>query len=377
MNDPIDGYVEVLRGVYGQEQVRTGTPTTAAQLSSIERELGATLPGGYKAFVATHGYLCIGDPAALVIYAVASTDHGCPVEVDLLRATSALRTELGSSVIPLIRMTLPEQPRQLCVLDENGALRLLHLDEADVEPTPLPSFRECVQAALEAAVEAQLLVRVEAAGGVPPDLADFDEPRAGEATLQIHAVPPAVVKALDVEPAVADEITLYTSLAEFREQTVQWERTLRDSDSATTKELVRRMRSLLKQPGIAKLAELVGDSINIVRWADAIVVCFGDQSLETRALRGTAQLPTDGTDTIHMLSIAEVKQVAAVIGDSEQRLRAGYNPEALRARGLYNVDAPNDAAFLEELCAMWDNVVEGIQQAATHGWGWLIRRTEG
>jgi hypothetical protein len=121
----------------------------------------------------------------------------------------------------------------------------------------------------------------------------------------------------------------------------------------------------------------VGESIDIVRWADAIVICFGETSLEARALRGTKQLPTDGVDTIYTLSIGEVKQVAAVIADSEQRLRAGYNPEALRARGIYNVDAPNEAAFLEELCAMWDNVVEGIQEAAKHGWGWLIRRTEG
>jgi hypothetical protein len=377
MLDPFAGYVEVLRGIYGSEQVRTGTPATAAQLAAIESELGCTLPASYKALATSHGYLCVGDPAALVIYVVAAAGHGCSAEVDLVRATSQVRAELGRSVTPLIRMHLPNQPRQLCVVDARGALRLVHLDEPDVEETVLPSFRDCVQAAVQATIEANLLSQIEAAGGVPDDLANFDEPQAGEATLQIHAVPPAVVAAIKAEPAVADEVTLYTSVAEFREQTVQWEKTARDTDPPAVKEMVRRMRALLKQPGIAKLHDLVGESIDIIRWADAIVICLGEESVEARALRGTTSLPTDGSDTIHMLSIAEVKQVAAVIRDSEQRLRAGYQPEALRARGLYNVDAPNEAAFLEELCAMWDNVVEGIQQAAKHGWGWLIRRTEG
>jgi hypothetical protein len=42
---------------------------------------------------------------------------------------------------------------------------------------------------------------------------------------------------------------------------------------------------------------------------------------------------------------------------------------------LYSTDAPNEAAFLEELVALWDTVADGIRDAAEHGCGWLVRRT--
>lgn len=329
MDEQLVGYVELLRGVLGPQTVQTSAPPTAAQLDAVEIELGVTLPEDYKSFVRTMGSLVAG---GVVVHGVG---------------------ELGGTPLTLARVTLPDETRIYTL--------------GDASP-----FGAWLAESLRRVIEARGDAIVEAAG----DFID-DEPGAGKATLQMHAVPSAVVAVLKKEPAVADEITLYTSVAEFREQTNHWEKYARDTDPPASKEMVRRMRSLLKQPGIARLTDLVGDSVDLPQWPDAIVTCFGETATESLALRGSTALPSDGTDTLHMLWISEVKQVAAVIGDSEQRLRSGYRPDVLRARGLFSADAPNDAAFLEELCALWANVVEGIQEAAAKGSGWLIRRTNG
>lgn len=351
--------VELLRNVYGADHVRTGTPVTAAELTSLERELGVVLPEDYKQLVTAWGYWCAGSAANIVVYGIAAAEHGCPGEVDIRRA----RSDDG---VPLLRVAHGDDTR-VFGLDARGELRVLGGATA-------ASFEACLVQAIQGALEAHMAAVADAVDVEPePD----DEPAAGQANLQMHAVPAAVVAALKKEPGVADEITLYTSVSEFREQTVAWEKTQRDTDAAESKEMVRRMRSLLKQPGVAKLKELVGDSVDLFRWPDAIVACFGEDATESLALRGSTKLPSDGTDTISMLSIAEVKRVAAALADSEQRLRAGYRPDVLRARGLYNTDAPNEAAYLEELAAMWSDVAVGITDAAAAGGGWIIRRSEG
>lgn len=330
MDEQLAGFVGLLRGLLGPDAVQTGTPPTTAQLDAVETELGITLPDDYKSVVRTMGSLTAGE--MLVVHGIGA---------------------LASTPVTLARVTLPDETKVYTLGDSSP-------------------FGAWLAAAIQRVIEVRGDAIVDAAG----DIVD-DTPGTGQATLQMHAVPSAVVAVLKRQPAVADEITLYTSVAEFREQTVHWEKYARDTDPPASKEMVRRMRALLKQPGIAKLTELVGDSVDLPKWPDAIVHCFGEQATESLALRGTTKLPSDGTDTLHMLWISEVKQVAAVIGDSEQRLRAGYRPEVLRARGLFNADAPNDAAFLEELCALWANVVDGIRDAAASGAGWLIRRTNG
>jgi len=330
MDDQLVGYVELLRGMLGPDSVQTSASPTAAQLEAVELELGVTLPDDYKAVVRTFGSLTAG--ALLVVHGVG---------------------DLTGAPITLARVALPDETKVYTLGD----------------PAP---FGTWLAEALQRLIEVRGDAIVDAAG----DFID-DTPGVGQATLQMHAVPSAVVAVLKKEPAVADEITLYTSVAEFREQTVHWEKYARDTDPPAAKEMVRRMRSLLKQPGIAKLTELVGDSVDLPKWPDAIVLCLGENATESLALRGTTTLPSDGTDTLHMLWISEVKQVATVIGDSEQRLRAGYRPDMLRARGLFSAEAPNDAAFLEELCALWSNVVDAIREAAANGSGWLIRRTNG
>jgi hypothetical protein len=361
--------IELLRGVYEPALVRTGHAASVAEVDRLERELGLTLPSEHKDIVEALGFVCVGDPATLVIYGIAPADHGCPHEVDVGRS----RQLLGNALVPVVRIVTSDGETTYAVGEDSR----LHVVIGAGPARPVDGdFLGCLHRALQGALESRLEAMMKDAG-VPPELADFDVPGAGQATLQMHAVPRVVVAALKKEPAVADEITLYTSVAEFREQTVAWEKYLSESDPPERKELVRRMRSLLKQPGVAKLTELVGPSVDLVRWPDAIVACFGEEATESLALRGTVELPSEGTDTIHLLPIAEVKQVAAVLADSEARLRANYRADVLRARRLYNTDAPNEAAFLEELCAMWDAVVEEIQRAAADGCGWLIRRTEG
>jgi hypothetical protein len=343
-------YIELLRGV-DDAHVRTGHAVSVTDVERLERELGVPLPSEYKDIVQEVGFVCVGDPAALVIYGIAPADHGCPVEVDVLRSLAP-----GNVPVPLVRLVTGDGEKTYVGTEEG--------------------FLTCIRGALQAALESRLEAMMEDAG-IAPALVDIDVPGKGQATLQMHAVPRVVVAALKKEPAVADEITLYTSVAEFREQTVAWEKYQSDSDPPERKELVRRMRSLLKQPGVGKLVELVGPSVDLLRWPDAIVACFGEDATESLALRGMIELPSEGTDTIHLLPIAEVKKVAAVIADSEARLRERYRADMLRARRLYNTDAPTEGAFLEELCAMWDDVVEAIQKAAADDCGWLIRRTEG
>lgn len=374
--DEVTGYVELLRGVFEGGRVRTGAPATAEQLARIEHSLGIALPDEYKAVVRSIGYLCAGDAGELVIYGVAPTDHGCPHEVDLLRTPPGARD--AEPVVPLVRLAVAGEPTRVLALDAHGVLRVLVVETQRLEAAPSASFRAELQRAMQTAIEARLQAIAEAAGARPGIDALNDEALApGQASVQLFAVPRDVIAALKKEPAVVDEITLYTSVEEFREQTVTWEKSATLSGSPTTKELARRMRWLLGQRGIAKLRHFVTGEVDVPRWTDAIAACFGDGATESLALRGTTRLPSEGTDTIHMLSAGEVKQVAATLAGAEERLRAGYQPAALRARGLYDVGAPNEAAFLEELVALWDTVEDGIREAATQECGWIVRRTEG
>jgi hypothetical protein len=372
MEDQLTGYVELLRRLYPVSRVWTGTPVTTDQFASVERELGFPLPEEYKAVASALGYLCAGD-GELLIYGVAPTGHGCPHEVDALRASPGVR-EAGA-VLPLFRLAVDGEPTRVHVIDARGNLRVLVVEEKRLDSPATSSFRSELQRAVQTAIEARMEAIAGEAGVHPDSLDDALPP--GQASVQLFAVPRDVMAALKKEPAVVDEITLYTNVAEFREQTVEWEKTLKHTGSAITKELVRRMRSMLSQRGIAKLETFVTGEVEVPRWPDAIVACFGDTATESLALRGTTELPSDGTDTIRMLSIADVKHVASVLDGSEALLRAGYEPAALRARGLYNSDAPNEAAFLEELCALWETVADGIREAAEQGCGWLVRRTQG
>lgn len=369
MDDQLVGYVELLRGV--SEPVRTGTPVTNEQLASVERDLGIALPDEYKSVASAIGYLCAGETGELVIYGIAPADHGCPREVDALRAAASVRH--AGAVVPLVRLAVAGEPTRVHVLDARGDLLVL-VDDKRLEAPDALSFRTELQQALQAAVEARMEALAERAGARSDP--DDDALAPDQANVQMFAIPRDVVAALKKEPAVADEITLYTSVAEFREQTVEWEKTIRLTDSPTTRELVRRMRWLLSQRGIAKLKHLVSGEVDVPRWPDAIVACFGETATESLALLGTTELPSEGTDTIRMLSPAEVMQVADTLAGSEDRLRAGYQPVALRERHLFNLDAPNDAAFLEELAALWDTVADGIRDAAEQGCGWIVRRTE-
>jgi hypothetical protein len=372
MDEQLLGYVELLRGVFEPARVRTGTPASADELANVEYKLGLTLPDEYKAAVSTLGYLCAGDAGELVIYGVAPIDHDCPHEVDLLHVPPSVHETVA--VIPLVRLAIAGEPTRVLVLDAHGQLRLL----VGAQLQAAESVRAELQRMMRSAVEARMEAIAEAAGAGPALGAQDDgEPGAGQASVQLFAVPRDVVAALKKEPAVVDEITLYTSVEEFREQTVAWEKTLGPAGSPTTKELVRRMRWLLGQRGIAKLRHFITGEAEVPRWTDAIVACFGDAATESLALRGKTALPSEGTDTIRILAAGEVKQVAAALDGAEQRLRAGYQPEVLRARGLYNLDAPNEAAFLEELVALWDTVEDGIRDAARQECGWIIRRTEG
>jgi hypothetical protein len=371
MDEQLLGYVELLRGVFEPGRVRTGSPVTADQLANVEYKLGITLPEEYKAVASSLGYVCEGDAGELVIFGIAPMDHGCPLEVDLLQLPpSAHETE---AVIPLVRLAVADEPTRLVVLDAHGELRIL-VGAHHLESPASASFRAELQRVLQTAVEARMEAIARAAGVQPGH--DDDALAPGQASVQLFAVPRDVVAALKKEPAVVDEITLYTSVEEFREQTLAWEKTLGPAASPTTKELVRRMRWLLGQRGIAKLKHFITGEAEIPRWTDAIVASFGETAIESLALRGKTELPSEGTDTIRMLSAGEVKQVAAGLDGAEGRLRAGYQPAALRARGLYNVDAPNEAAFLEELVALWDTVEDGIREAATPDCGWVVRRTE-
>ncbi len=376
MDEEVRGYIELLRGVFDTARVRTGAPAAPDQLARVETELGFALPADYKAAIGSIGFVCAGDGGELVLYGVAPTDHGCPVEVDALRAAPAVR-DTGASV-PLVRVTVAGEPMRVLVLDAHGELRVLVVEDERLEPPATASFRTELQRALQTAIEARLAAIAEAAGArAGLDALNDDSLAPGQASVQLFAVPRDVVAALKKEPAVVDEITLYTSVEEFREQTVAWEKSSKLTGSPTTKELARRMRWLLGQRGITKLKDLVTGEVEVPRWPDAIVACFGERAIESLALRGSTELPSEGTDTIHKLSITDVKQVAAALDGSEARLRAGYQPAELRARGLYNTDAPSEAAFLEELLALWDAVADGLRDAAKQGCGWLVRRTAG
>ena len=392
---PFVGVIELLRTIYGSEQVRTGGPVPPDVLDGIERALGVSLPADYREFVATWGYLCAGPLGNTAIYGVVPAGAELEYELDLRRMTPLLAAEVAErvedddelreameeagAVVPVIGWAEDVPHHTVHVFDARGALRWFLVKENALDPPGGVRFTEFLQARVMRLFEQHMAdVATAAAQGAASDSLEESDYR------RLVPIGPVVAHAIEQLPAAVEEILLYETTVELRKaiEDRAAEGAADGVPAGWARDWARSMREFMAAPGVAELDQLIGPEATVAERAPALVfiltgreeaAALAEGSPIARAFAGERDLPAVDHRTSLVAADAVASIAEALTGAAEQ-VRERYDAAALRARGLFDESETEDS-YLEVLVDTAREAALAFRAAADEGGAILVRHS--
>lgn len=390
MDKPFVGVVELLKTVYGEEQVHTGRPVPAEVIAEVERELGVRWPDDYKRLVATWGYLCAGPSGNITVWGIAQGDTGLDYEVDVRRATELMREELAERMaeddelreaieeaggaFPAVGWAEDFPHHTVHVFDRAGDLRWFLVKEHAYDEASGTSFTDYLQGRAQRALEDKLNDLVGASLGGGEADADGEDGPPDLSTMHGYAVPPAVAAALRQVPRCASDVRLYSTVDELGVEEGDGDI---DPASADDNDQLRLARSrFVAALGGDAPAELRAEPIMLfARSGDALGHILAAAGHPAAVLFGPgADLLRDAPEErVALATPDQVRRAAGELDDLERVVREGFDLDALLAAGACEPDAERDE-LLDSLVAELEGIQAAATDAAERGWAWVSER---